>query len=87
MYDKGLKDSTVKASLMELYPIKARVANAALKQAKTSREALKALKKMQIKELESKINSYQEVINQKVSKHDEWQATINWLKPPTSLLQ
>ena len=47
MYDKGIGDSAVKASLMELYPIKARVANAAMKQAKTRREALKALKKMQ----------------------------------------
>ncbi|MDE5757096.1 MAG: hypothetical protein K2H85_00645, partial [Allobaculum sp.] len=59
-----------------------RVANAAMKQAKTRREALKALKKIQITELESKINSYQELISQKVSKHNEWHATINWLKPP-----
>lgn len=71
----------IKAALMAQYPIKARVANAAISQATTQYMAYTTLRESQMELLENKVADYEKRIDQQVQAHQEWHASVNWGRP------
>lgn len=78
---RGEDAAQIKSSLMKTYPVKDRAANAAIRQAHTKMESLRALKETEIMALESKIRSYKGWIEEQEQKHLEWHESVNWNRP------
>ena len=77
----GAKMTEAKRVLMDNFPVKARLVNSAINQAKTKRASLAEIRKTQKAVLSNRVKALEDEISRKTEDWKKWHASIDWKRP------
>lgn len=81
LFCSGMDAKHTKRILMDTFPVKARLVNSAMNQAKTRMSSLDELRKLQKDHLTKRVKALEDDILQKTEAWEKWHGSIDWARP------